>query len=534
MNRTIYFKKIISRISGLLGLLDRNPSSDTYGCFDRDYWHYTVIDFACARKQEAVLTLALLYGLKYKSNPYYNNAKILNWVNAALKFWAKIQCKDGSFNEWYPNEHSFVATAFSSYAISETLLLLKDKIKHKEKIIPCLKKAADWLLNKNEKRVLNQESGAAIALLNIYLLTKNKKYKYAAEKKIIFMLKNQNSEGWWSEYGGPDIGYLSLTIDYLAKYYKKTKDKNILKALEKAVEFTGYFIHPNLSSGGEYASRNTEYLIPHGLEILAKKNKAAAAIAEHMRESLKSDSAVFPLSIDDRYLSYIAYTWLQAFIDAKPLAKTTPKYKQNFVKYFSKSNIYINSNPCFYLIVNFNKGGSFKLFFKKTNKLICDSGIFVQTKKDKLISGYLSKNNKIKIHKNKLYVEGAMAKIPSKNLLNPMKNTALRAFQCSFGKSNRISYLFKNKLRDTLITKTKKTNVIFKREMRITNTGIKIIDIVKNLKKIKKIMAGEKCSYIYTPSSRYFHISDLANKPTYLINPRIVKKIIKIHRIYNN
>ena len=67
----IYLREINEQIPRLLGLLDRNPLSCTYGCFDRQYWHYRTSDFACTRSQEAVLTLALLYN--NKATKYYQS-----------------------------------------------------------------------------------------------------------------------------------------------------------------------------------------------------------------------------------------------------------------------------------------------------------------------------------------------------------------------------------------------------------------------------------------------------------------------------
>ena len=109
-----------------------------------------------------------------------------------------MQNKDGSFNEWYPNEHSFVATAFSSYAISEAMLLLNIK---DEWAIETLKKAGNWLLNKKENRVQNQQGGALIALFNIYLLTKEMKYFEESNKTLMNLIDLQTKEGWWIEYG---------------------------------------------------------------------------------------------------------------------------------------------------------------------------------------------------------------------------------------------------------------------------------------------------------------------------------------------
>ena len=35
----------LAEIPKLLTLLDRTPTSATYGCFDRGYWHYRTSDF---------------------------------------------------------------------------------------------------------------------------------------------------------------------------------------------------------------------------------------------------------------------------------------------------------------------------------------------------------------------------------------------------------------------------------------------------------------------------------------------------------
>ncbi|MGC8971527.1 MAG: hypothetical protein ACP5K2_04910 [bacterium] len=121
----VYLDIILEEIPRLLGLLDKNPNSPTFGSFDRQFWHYNVVDFPCARAQEAILTLALLYRHNFPGNIYFKNEAIFSWIDGALNFWIDIQNSDGSFNEWYPNEHSFVATAFTTYAISETLQFIR-------------------------------------------------------------------------------------------------------------------------------------------------------------------------------------------------------------------------------------------------------------------------------------------------------------------------------------------------------------------------------------------------------------------------
>ena len=40
-----YIYEALQRIPRLVGMIDKNPFSATYGCFDREFWHYRTIDF---------------------------------------------------------------------------------------------------------------------------------------------------------------------------------------------------------------------------------------------------------------------------------------------------------------------------------------------------------------------------------------------------------------------------------------------------------------------------------------------------------
>ncbi len=499
MNKEIYLNVVLDQAPRLLGLLDRNIGSRTYGCFDRTYWHYHVTDFPCARSQEACLTLALLYSIKNKNNLYYKNSLILEWIKASLEFWVDMQNKNGSFNEWYPYENSFVASAFSSYAVSETLLILPDL--KSERLIKTLEKSALWLSKKTEDKVQNQQTGAMLALYNIFLLTKNEKYKTYSLEMLNKLKGMQNSEGWFTEYGGVDIGYLSLAVDYLAKFYSKSKNEDALEICKKAIIFIHNFIHPNLTFGGEYGSRNTEYLIPDGFELI--KIKEADFVSYYLREALIKKTTIAPFSFDDRYLAYISYTYLQAYLDAKDKVSGM---KLNFkTKYFNKSGLFI-FNDNYFLVSSLNKGNSFKAFYK--NKAVYDSGIILENK-NKYFSGYL--NNPIKFcNDNSIKAEGHLNYINDMKM-SPLKLILSRMFQATIGRSSLLSNFVKDKLRSILISKTKKSNIKYSREI-IFKPNLKIIDIIYNAP-VSKLAIGTKSSYNPIPSSKYFQKAELDNIP---------------------
>lgn len=509
----LYLKPVLDSAPRLLGLLNRNVSSSSYGSFDREFWHYNTVDFSCARKQEAVLTLTLLYLINHENNKYYQKSEILEYIKAAMIFWTKIQNKNGSFNEWYPNEHSFVVTSFSTYAVSESLLLLKDQIPRDEyfTVIGSLKKAGDWLMGRNETRVMNQQTGAAIALFNLYLLTDNIAYRDSSKKKISLLDQRQSDEGWFLEYGGPDIGYLSLAIDYLSKYYVKTKDDSVKGILDRALGFIKYFIQPNFVAGGEYTSRNTEYLIPHGFELLSRTNEDARFAVSIIRKALLNKES-FPALFDDRYLTYVGYTWLQAFQDADPemdgqIEDTISEhFSKSFRKHFKESGLLVINDEDKHLIVNSKKGCSFRIFDKSSGRTYSDSGILVNSDKKWVTSGWLA-DFEGEVGDASVTVSGNMWKVPDKTL-TPVSNIVLRLFQMTLGRSTAVSLWIKERLRDFLITKTKPSAILYNRKMifnKDSNELLKITDSVSaDSASISSISVFAKDTHIYVPSSRYY------------------------------
>jgi len=514
ISRDIYLTSILDNVPRLLGLLNRNISSSSYGCFDREFWHYNTADIPCARKQEGVLTLTLLYLTEHKKNKYYRSNEIFLYIMGAMLFWTRIQNKNGSFNEWYPNEHSFVVTSFSTYAVSESLLLLKDDIPHKQyhAIINALKKAGDWLIKKNEPRVMNQQTGAIIALLNLYLLTGDNKYQAASKEKISLLKQRQSAEGWFIEYGGPDIGYLSLAIDYLSKYYLKTRDAQVGEILTLALGFIKNYIQPNLVAGGEYTSRNTEYLIPHGFEIFSTFNEDAFLMAAMVRKSLMTSNA-FPRLFDDRYFTYVGYTWLQAYMDSNPDLDNKVEdvinnhFNKSATRYYDESGLIVINDKNKHLIVNVKKGGAFRLFDKKTGVAYSDSGILVESKGKWYTSGWLSAKGQSSISEENITILGNMWGVPDKTLTTA-RYILLRLFQITFGRSGFISLWMKERLRDLLITKTEPSDIKYKREITLQgNSGelLKIADSVRSKRDdISLISVFAKDTHIYVPSSRYY------------------------------
>lgn len=502
----IFLTSALAEIPRLLGQMNRNPGSETYGSFDRAFWHYRTNDISCARYQEAVYTLALLYVTPFEGNRYFQNACVYEWIQAALTFTISIQHKDGSFDEWYLNEGSFVGTAFVTNALAETYLLLGEKnVTRYRAVHRMLTCAGDWLLAHEDTSARNQTAGAISALQKVYLITKNEKYKRAAEGKLEKFLDAQHEEGWWEEYGGPDIGYLSLTVEYLTRYCEDVYDRRVTKAIERAVGFLSHFLHPDMTVGGEYMARNTEYLIPSG--FFRKINGVDTAIVRtFITKALEQERGITPHALDDRYLCYILYNWIEAGIRYVPDSHLD-LWGRRFETYFEDSGIHVRQDDRTYFVSNAYKGGSFRLYTQ--GGAVFDAGLIFTVDGITYTTGALNQKLSVSREGGRYLTRGSATRI-HEPLLTTVRMIIFKSVQRAVGFVPALQIYVKHALRRAAITYSDAPHTIsFERIIVHTDTGVRIEDTIDAPVPEGALSAGVKSSYLLVPSSKYFVSSEV-------------------------
>lgn len=491
-----FLQDSLEQVPRLLGQLNRNPSSRSYGSFDRAYWHYRTNDISSCRYQEAVYTLALLYCAPFKGNVYYRDEQVLKWIRASLAFTVSLQRSNGSFDEWYVHEGSYVATAFLTTALGETIeLLMKHDVHVKEeaKILTMLEKAAEFLMQQEENTVMNQVSGAIAALSLSGQLCNRKDLVVYADGLLDKFVSKQDVEGWWNEYGGPDIGYLSLTIHYLERYHRVSGSKKVFSSLEKAKAFVELFIHPDGTAGGEYLSRNTEYIIPS--------------------TTLPYLGAVRPEHLDDRYLCYILYNWVEAGLQVSP--QPIPHIQNT--KQFSSSSLLRTANEHYFLVAGGKKGGSFRLY--AAGKVYYDSGLEIAAAGTKLSTGILDHANMAVFSKNQLRVVG-VAKIIKEPLLRTAISVCFKSWQLILGRFSFLQRMLKHFLRSQMISYSTGSGISFERTIVWHANSVVVTDTVRGDVSRDDIVVGSKAAYSAVPSSKYAAVPEIANR---LLTPDVVK-----------
>jgi len=302
----------ISQVPRILGFQDRESDSPTYGCFDRYYWHYRLLDISNSRMQEAGLLMAMLYKNNFTGNRYFNNPLVLEWAEASLRFSNSIQHRNGSFDEVYPNEESFVATSFTLCALAETMLVLQGN-KITTSYSGMIDKGGEWLCQNNHPIVLNQMCGASAALCLAYKITGKNKFKDNAENKLATILNLQDPSGYLQEYGGWDIGYLSISIAYLSKICNLGVDISILDDVQSAIGKSIDFVESRVNHDGTYdfssSSRGTQYIYPSGF---ATNN---SSIIGHLASGLNDNLVLNPTWLDDRFCVPLTIDYLLAYLE---------------------------------------------------------------------------------------------------------------------------------------------------------------------------------------------------------------------------
>lgn len=468
-----YINNILNKSQRIFTALDRDPNSPTYGSFDRDFWHYKIRDFSSMVLHQASLSVNSLYLLDNEDNIYYKKPVLKDWINASITHWMSEQSKVGAFNEYYPYEEGYPPTAFSLYATS-ILLLSKKNID--KKILLGIEKASNWILSNPEREASNQE---AIGISAVYLSSKIPGVDIDAkslEKRFQDFFDSQDEEGWFPEYNGPDIGYLSVTVDALWDYYTYSNDKRALLAMKKACHFISLFITDVGNLPVMINSRNTDYIVPYGIFNLAIQEKEFLPLVSLLLKKI-TDPFNYLETTDDRYLCHYVYTSSTRAINAllkleKSLNNCEP-IELKEVYNLNSSGIFIKRQANYTLYINSKKGGVIYLYDSK-NLIYTNHGFRYVSRNQIAVTHWLTEQNTIQLNLNqnsKLSIQGQM--VSRKWLLpSPFKHLVLRTISFFLGRKI-IPFLKK-----VFIFGDKQIPINFRRDIVVEEDKIEIDDIL--------------------------------------------------------
>jgi len=504
MGRDLLARSALARLPKLLTLLDRNRHSPTYGCFDRNYWHYRIIDFPSGMSQELVLPLALAWECEITDNPWRHDEALREWIVAAMRFAASSAHRDGSCDDYYPYERAAGATAFSLLGCLEAYRIvgLDDA-----DLCAFFARRADWLAATNEPGTLaNHEALIVLVLLLAGTLLQTTRWQEAAERRLRRLLDLQDDEGWFPEYGGCDPGYHSLTLSTLAWIRRLLVDakmqETLERALERAVDLAACFVHPDGSYGGEYGSRNTYNFFPHGFELLGRENPVALAVNDRaLRGIAAGRDADFS---DDHIVGHHLWSRLLAWRDWVPDRPTVAALPDGR-NHFPRAGLLVDRRHGWTLIVATNKGGTFKLF-RDDALLLSDTQFSLRVgkgRRERNAVGHLLDDYETEIESDEIVVRGTLGWARHRTA-GPVEHLLLRVAMRSWGRF--FPHAVRRLLQRLLIVGKTHAPFRFERRLRWSEGAWEIDDRLEadSWESVRSAALGCDQTSIYVATSRSF------------------------------
>lgn len=471
----------------------RDPNSETYGCFDRNWWHYKIRDFPSIILQQGSYFLWLLGQLE----PWREQQDSLNRLaRAGCLFWNKRAMLKGAFEEYYPWEKGYPPLAFSTLAVMK---LAAAGVVDKAAVQAGARVAARQLLRRFEHQAANQQvaglAAAAVLRSNFPDLISDKDFARLKQRTLAL----QYDEGWFEEYGGPDLGYLAVTIDCLWDLADATHDPDFVAAARRAMGFIAPLVRlmPGTSIG-MHNSRNTDYLVPYGIaRFAAEADAAGLEVLRHLFEKAGQPDH-FLQATDDRYLChYIGQSVARAaLLDVDP---PVPADAQQEEITFARSGYVLATTPV-RALVSLKKGGIITAL--KDGQWVSDFGWVVVTDRGQFVNHWWSDRWTGSRDGNLISVRGRL--VPHREHISaPLKHILLRAASYTIGQA-----LIK-RLKAKLIFQKAESPYSFERQIYLERNAIRIVDRITGLPANAKVVPAPRTSKRHVASADSFHPEDL-------------------------
>jgi len=501
MSINIYKEILKSDLNRILNLYDLNLNSGTYGYGDREFWGWKIKDFANGSMQGGVHTLAVAIKLGLMEDERF----VLRVIDAAIMAIDSIRAKNGSMVEAYPGESSFCVTALLVFDVLSALKQLGGKVSGEkiEQYLEVIRPLVRFISKNDEEHgVISNHLATAVAALALWkTFTGEGQERYEELQNIIY--DNQSEEGWYREYEGADPGYQTLCTYYLFCAYEETKDQQLLDSLNKSLEFLKYFVHPDGTIGGLYGSRNTEVYYPGGIVGLARYSETAAIIAYKLGAGIESDNNLLPQCIDiGNYVPLLNSYAVAALSYKKDFDSGEMLPFENRGEWtFPESGVFIKSTKSYYAIVNYIKGGTIKVFDKRTSLLDCeDGGLFGELRIGTNCSTQV-KDPSVNF-KNKM-IKAGFYKINSSQP-TPFTTIILRILALTIFRSTYLGNLFKKMIVKMLMTGKERIDGCVTRQFQFDEESITVREYIQKPAGCVEIRHGGKSSSIHMASSGYY------------------------------
>lgn len=513
----IYVPPVLRQIPRLLGCLDREPDSVSFGCFDRSYWAWKFHDFPLTMLQINIFPLALLWRVPFPENPYHQNAQVLRWIAGAIEYTCARQRQNGAYDSVGPFTQDHGVTLAMVFGLLETFKLTESGLGTplKEHIVRSVRRGCEFALHSYEDYafITNHQALFAAAFLGAAEILREDRWEGEANKVMDRILAAQSPEGWYREYNGPDPGYESLGIFYLALCWRRTGSERLLESLRRSIAFYAHFIHPDGSAGGIYGSRHTSLYYPAGFEMLAASIPMAGSIAQFMRQRLVHGNVLTPDASDMENIAPLLYAYLEACLgESTPVGDgpSLPHESLKGVRRFPQSGLIVSGSPSYYAVVNTVKGGVCRIFSKELASISYeDAGYCARGNGKLLTSQIIGLGREVEPDPKQKDVVCCQTEFAEacQELLSPVKLILLRIFNLTLFRSLTIGGWVRRRILAQLILKKRVVALRLRRRLHFLQDAVRIDDYLENIGSLPlhSLELARSFTGIHMGSAKYFH-----------------------------
>jgi hypothetical protein len=514
-HQNVYEREIHAVLPRVLALFDINPISRTRGLGDRLYWSWKLIDYANATPQGLIHGLALLASAD-KLPWGISRTSIIARIQTAIAA-TRSQCAaDGSLVEAFPNEKSFCVTALIAFDILCAADTLNNHVDAatlagwRSAVAPMIA----FLVKHGETHAIisNHLATAAAALSRWTDHFDDDNARRRSREILDIILKHQSDEGWFMEYDGADPGYETLGLGYLADMFVRHPSDVLRSALDRSLRFLSYAAHPDGSFGGVYGSRNTRFVYPAALELLADDFPTAASLATFARQSIQARTVPTLSAIDDPNLGPMFNSYCRSLCSpAKTFRVTEQLPHQSNDRWrtsFRGAGLHIHNDPAYYTIVSTLKGGVVYHFRKdgKAPQSLVDAGVAVNVGRKIFTTQASSRTNKIEIGEDRMIIESDFV-VAITERQTPFKMIVLRIMSLTIFRSRVLLEVFKRMLVRRLIT-NKTAIALHNRRTIVFGVNPSIVDDLSENGDVSRIPTDRPFQSIHMASGGYWQIGD--------------------------
>lgn len=512
----IYIETLHRALPRLLSSFNADSTSSLAGVGDRYHWGWKLIDFPNGTFQGAVHGLAILICIDELPETVTKEG-LLKRLNLAIQGLKAITAKNGSLDEALPHESSFCVTALVASDVLAARNLLDDYLSDKEKFdwLEAVRPLIAFLMKQDEHHgvISNHLASAALAMYRWHAVTGEKNAESRGYMWLDRILHNQAPEGWFSEYGGADPGYQSWCTTQLTQLHILRPDLNLDKPLSNSVSFLAYAAHPDGSFGGSYGWRNTRFLLPGGVEMLAEVNKHAAALSEFAVNGIANNMFVTLDCMDaGNLVPFFNDYALAALAKHKQHAKiekaVLPYRANNGRTWFPDAGWLVDSGADYYSLINFKRGGAC-VHFKETQRYYDDPGTVVSDTRDKLYSSQAGEVNSIlaiKPNNDSLSVQFSLFAV-ERPIPSAIDFIILRSMSLTVLKSLFVGNIIKRLLVKYLVKRKSKSIGIVERKYKL-GSGFSVEDTITSSSDLHIIKNIRHFSAIHMASQGYWQKGD--------------------------